>query len=742
MGRSPFPHLPHLAVARHNLLVVDGDERSVRVLEVSLRKADYNVSTCNEVGQALAFLEAGKPDLIIADTRLPDMDGFEFVELLRDNPDWADIPFMFLSSDGSIESKVRGLELGVEDYLTKPIYIREVIARVGLELDRQRRAGLAGRSADTKARFTGSLAEMGIVDLIQTIDISRKSGVLYLLSPNRDEAAIFFDSGDITDAKVGDLRGERAVYRLLLWNEGSFDVEFRPVREGERTIERPTQALLIEGMHLVDEWGRLAEQLPPLDSALEIDHTMLRERLHETPDEHNSMIRLIDGVRPVSEIVRRDGCDDIEALRKVVNLYFEGVVRQATSPSLSAPDEEERLDDTKPNARALVRTGAGPTVSSNGSSVSASARVSDPIVHRKPTPRAFSNPARAVAVGEVAQWRSKSTPPPAAGAAGRSGSTLRNFASAAPNEPARDTLRAPVAPSSQPLPPEATEKFDSMVDELKHDPEVDDAIKTLSSNPPPAPYVRSVAPVDEIDVAITRGLSSLPRPAPMPGYVPARTSEPAIVDDEPISIPSRSTKPLLWSLAGAGVLVGVLVVSSLVGTGESPAEAAMAPVTTAPPEAQAQRTAPPATPPSTTPTTAAPIVAEVAQPPPKPTPVPASAVPASIDANAYRAQLDKAEGLRGRRAEQAYRAALKINPQGSEAQASLAYLLLNRGRTAQALTLAESAAELDPASSLAWITLGAARQLLKDRDGARQAYENCVNHGKGRYVNECRALIR
>ena len=74
-----------------------------------------------------------------------------------------------------------GLERGVEDYLTKPIYIKEIIARVNLVLQRKQRAGLEAQGARAgKTRFTGSLADMGLVDLLQTIDNSKKSGVLYL----------------------------------------------------------------------------------------------------------------------------------------------------------------------------------------------------------------------------------------------------------------------------------------------------------------------------------------------------------------------------------------------------------------------------------------------------------------------------------------------------------------------------------------------------------------------------------
>jgi DNA-binding response OmpR family regulator len=116
-------------VAKQNLLLVDADSRSLRVLEVSLRKSGYSVAACSDATGALEMMELSQPDLIISDTRLPGTDGFQFVEEIRKRPEWSGIPFMFLSSDVSLESKVRGLELHVEDYLTKPIYTKEIITR-------------------------------------------------------------------------------------------------------------------------------------------------------------------------------------------------------------------------------------------------------------------------------------------------------------------------------------------------------------------------------------------------------------------------------------------------------------------------------------------------------------------------------------------------------------------------------------------------------------------------------------
>lgn len=294
------------------------------MLEVSLRKAGYSITAANDVHQALDMVMLSQPDLILADTRLGDVDGFQLVEKLRQRTDLADIPFIFLSSDTSLESKVRGLELGVE-YLTKPIYIKEVITRVNLELQRKARKGLELKSTAAKTRFAGSLTDMGLVDLLQTVDISRKSGVLYVTS-RANRGAVYFRDGHVIDAEMGaSMRGEAALYRMLIWNEGSFEVEFRDVRR-DATIAASTQALLMEGMRRVDEWGRLLEQLPPLDRVFEVSDSELVERLAEIPDEINLILRHFDGRKSLAQVVDAAGGDDLETLNAISKLYFEGLI--------------------------------------------------------------------------------------------------------------------------------------------------------------------------------------------------------------------------------------------------------------------------------------------------------------------------------------------------------------------------------------------------------------------------------
>lgn len=332
-------------VAKKNLLLVDADSKSLRMLEVSLRKSGFSVTTAVSGGDARDKVKHSQPDLIITDTKLPgDENGFELVANLKANADTSGIPIIFLSSENKLEQKVTGLELGVEDYLTKPIYIREVLTRVRVLLEKKEKEKLERR--ERSATFAGSLGEMGLVDLMQTVEIGRKTGRLHIETRNQ-KGTISFREGKVCDARTARLSGERAFYRMLVWAEGVFSMDFGP-HDDPDVIELSTQGLLMEGMRRVDEWGRLLEQLPPLDRVFEIDYGELVDRLAEIPDEINGILRLFDGRRTLIEVVDESDFGDLEALEIASKLFFEGLIYDVTDRPAEenepAPQQVQKIE--------------------------------------------------------------------------------------------------------------------------------------------------------------------------------------------------------------------------------------------------------------------------------------------------------------------------------------------------------------------------------------------------------------
>src|SRR5688572_23957083 len=127
----------------NRLLVVDGDPKTLRVLDVSLRAAAFEVEVATTGAEALLKLEHGAFDLVVADTQLAEIDGFELALRMRQNLAWSQIPLLFLTADQTAESRIRSIEVGADDYLIKPAYVKEMVTRVEGLLRRSERTRLA-----------------------------------------------------------------------------------------------------------------------------------------------------------------------------------------------------------------------------------------------------------------------------------------------------------------------------------------------------------------------------------------------------------------------------------------------------------------------------------------------------------------------------------------------------------------------------------------------------------------------
>ncbi|MEO5876029.1 MAG: response regulator transcription factor [Streptosporangiaceae bacterium] len=122
------------------LLVVEDEPNIQELLAASLRFAGFEVCTAGDGGEAVLAVQRHRPDLIVLDVMLPDMDGFDVVRRLRSGGTYT--PVLFLTAKDAVEDRIKGLTLGGDDYVTKPFSLEEVVARIRAVL--RRTGDLAG----------------------------------------------------------------------------------------------------------------------------------------------------------------------------------------------------------------------------------------------------------------------------------------------------------------------------------------------------------------------------------------------------------------------------------------------------------------------------------------------------------------------------------------------------------------------------------------------------------------------
>ncbi|WP_286238770.1 response regulator transcription factor [Neptuniibacter halophilus] len=145
------------------VLVVDDSPDALSLINDALEQAGMDVLVALEGRQALTISKRIRPDIILLDAIMPNMDGFETCRLLKDDPEMASIPVIFMTGLTDTADVVKGLEAGGVDYLTKPINPAELLARMRVHLNNARQAASAQTALDSSGQYLLTLSRAGEV---------------------------------------------------------------------------------------------------------------------------------------------------------------------------------------------------------------------------------------------------------------------------------------------------------------------------------------------------------------------------------------------------------------------------------------------------------------------------------------------------------------------------------------------------------------------------------------------------
>lgn len=242
--------------ANVKVLLVDDNPMILEMLRGALAPLS-TLSLATDGADALMKAIDEAPDLIVSDYQMSGMDGRQLLEKLKGRGPTARTPVILLASRADITDKLKVLQDSVEDFVEKPFFVKEATARIKKVIDKIALEKMA-REAPGEGTVRGSLAQMNVMDLLQSLEMGHKTCAL-VLSNDGDRCEMFFSDGQINHATYGKLKGDEAVYKVLAWTGGNFQIDFTG-KSGEQTCTRSTQGLLMEGLRLVDEANRDQEE--------------------------------------------------------------------------------------------------------------------------------------------------------------------------------------------------------------------------------------------------------------------------------------------------------------------------------------------------------------------------------------------------------------------------------------------------------------------------------------------------
>jgi CheY-like chemotaxis protein len=236
------------------LLLVDDNPLVRDLIEKGLEPVCEVVIAADGADALLKVIDE-PPDVILCDYKMPGLDGRQLFEKLRGREKTRHIPFLFMASRADTEERLRPLVDGVEEFITKPFLVKDLVRITKKVVDRLHLEKLQ-KTASRPGVIQGRLEEMNMTDLLQSLEMGQKSCRL-MVRKGGEQGELYFANGQCRDAKIGKVEGDDAVYKVILWAEGEFEIDFNAANASTRTTTtRNTTGLLMEAMRLMDEASR------------------------------------------------------------------------------------------------------------------------------------------------------------------------------------------------------------------------------------------------------------------------------------------------------------------------------------------------------------------------------------------------------------------------------------------------------------------------------------------------------
>lgn len=316
------------------VLVVDPDRSARAVLEVALARDGFDVWTVESAEQGLGVLRRGRtPDVIVLESDLSGGDGFSFCAELRGNQKTARVPVVLLAKPDDQNVGNLAEVVGVDEYVQKPAFARDVAALVRFELVRHR------ATVGQPLRF--HTKNLPASHLLRALLTSARAGTLSLAD---GQASLSFRDGAIVQAQFGQRWGIDAVVRALALTFADYTVTLAPVSVSTG-FQCGLRDYVGQVLPRLTRWTSLVMRSLPLDAVLAVDFARLAQSLPSMPDDVNRIVQLFDGRRRVHQVLVDSAFDEVLTLEVGTRLYLMGVIGPVASEQDDAlePKQAPRL---------------------------------------------------------------------------------------------------------------------------------------------------------------------------------------------------------------------------------------------------------------------------------------------------------------------------------------------------------------------------------------------------------------
>jgi DNA-binding response OmpR family regulator len=237
----------------YKILIVDDEDSFREILSNYLALHGYKLFGASSGIKCMEMLDDVRPDLILLDIRMPEMDGFETMKAIKKIPEFSNVPVLFISNLQKPLIKYKGLELGADDFITKPFDNTELIARIRLALRRGK------KYKQMIGAMEGNLGDVPLGDLLQTMILGTKTALIQF---EELDAEILIKEGEIVHSRIDFFSGKDAIMRIFIIGGGRFSVDFDFSVEDYGEEDSLKGYAVMSVMVLIDEVNSILKAFP------------------------------------------------------------------------------------------------------------------------------------------------------------------------------------------------------------------------------------------------------------------------------------------------------------------------------------------------------------------------------------------------------------------------------------------------------------------------------------------------
>lgn len=301
----------------NKVLIVDDDRVILKLLNIQLRNEGFETMIFEKPSEAISAASIFYPEIIISDINMPEIDGFQFLTEIKKIDQLAKVPFIFLSGHADTDSKIRGFEMGADEFIVKPFEFRDLLIRLNLQIKLR-------NNSKYSFETSGELKNKPLRVICDNLNRQRQTGILRIVH-NGETSFIGFRDGEILTAASINRIGKQAFYYLMTLPGGKYQFTENE-KPPSRNVLDSYEQLIYFGEKTAEVTNSVIKNMGNKTRIVYVDPTLITQLGASTDIKDYNLAKLLKSKSSVLKIFSTSEYGILEIIKHITAFISQGRV--------------------------------------------------------------------------------------------------------------------------------------------------------------------------------------------------------------------------------------------------------------------------------------------------------------------------------------------------------------------------------------------------------------------------------